>query len=87
MTPEIQAASNAAMERLRQQLDTAFNPVLGGKRVIFSLLIAEQAKIELGKHFVVSHISNADGWPDQIAMARAFIAKAEDFMAEAGGVL
>lgn len=87
MTPEIQAASDAAMERLRQQLDTAFNPVIGGKRVTFTLMISEQSKIERGKHFAVSHISNADGWQDQIAMARAFIAKAEEFMAEAGGVL
>lgn len=87
MTPEIQAASNAAMERLRQQLDAAFNPVLGGKRVVFTVMIAEADRIERGKHFPVSHISNADGWQDQVAMARAFIAKAEEFMAEAGGVL
>jgi hypothetical protein len=90
--PEVEAAlressdareqSNAAMERLRQQLDTGFNPVIGGKRVVFSLMIAEQSKIEPGNYFPVSHISNADGWQDQIAMAKAFIAKAEDFMAE-----
>jgi hypothetical protein len=85
--PALQTRLDVAMDRLRQQLDTAFNPVIGGKRVVFTVIMAEAERIDPSKHFATSHISNADGWQDQIAIARAFIAKAEEFMAEAGGVL
>jgi len=87
MTASLQTRHEAAMERLRTQHDTAFNPMIGERKVVFTVLIAEQSKIEPGKHFMVSHISNTSGWADQIAMAKAFIAKAEEFMAETGGVL
>lgn len=85
MSADAKDRFDAAMERLRQQLDTAFNPVLGGKRVVFTVMIAEADRIDPRKHFPVSHISNADNFDDQIAMAKAFIAKCELFQAEVQG--
>ena len=85
MSPDIQADAYAALMKLRQQLDTAFNPIAGERKVTFTLIFAETAKVEQGKHFATSHISNADGFEDQIAMAKAFVTKCEDFLADEKG--
>lgn len=73
------------MLKLRTQLDTAFNPVIGERKVLFTVIIAESAIVDHRKHFATSHISNADNFEDQIAMAKAFVTKCEDFIADQKG--
>lgn len=85
MSADAKDRFEAAMERLRCQLDVAFNPVIGGPRVIFTVMFAEADRIDAGGRFMTSHISNADNFDDQIAMAKAFIAKCELFQAEVQG--
>lgn len=86
MSADAKDRFDAAMEALRQSLHAAFNPP-GSRPVTFTVMICETGKIDPSEFFMVSHISNADNFEDQIAMAKAFIAKCELFTAEImGGV-
>ena len=85
MSADAQARVEDVMLTLRERLDTAFNPVIGERKVLFTVILAEAGKIDPGEHFPTSHISNVDNFEDQIAMAKAFVTKCEDFIADQKG--